>query len=225
MQPASSNGGEYYGWRCDEGNATFNTAGCLGMNKYTFPVSEYKHLASTGDCSITGGFVYRGNAYPSLYGQYFYADYCSGIIRTLDIANPSNKNDVYYGDQYSYTSFGEGKNHELYITNFTNGNIYHIIPAPALQKQDVTPLSITRVSVYPNPAHNTFTIAYHSLKEEQYVLHFYNQIGVEVYTANHTFTASVNTWSISVPQGVKGNCYFTLVAASGITASQKIMIQ
>lgn len=226
VQPASSNGGENYGWRCYEGNATFNTAGCQSRNKYTFPVSEYEHLASTGDCSITGGFVYRGSAYPELYGQYFYADYCSGIIRMLDIANPSNKHDVYFGDQYSYTSFGEGKNHELYVTNFTNGNIYHIIPAPALQKQSTTPVSITKaLSVYPNPAHKEFTIAYHSLKEEQYILHFYNQIGVEVYTARHTFTAGANTWNISVPAGVNGNCYFTLAAASGTIASQKILIQ
>jgi len=44
----------------------------------TLPVAEYDH--SLGNCSITGGHIYRGSAYPALRGVYLYGDYCSGRI-------------------------------------------------------------------------------------------------------------------------------------------------
>jgi hypothetical protein len=32
---------------------------------------------------VTGGYVYRGNAIPSLQGQYFFADVCQGWVRSF----------------------------------------------------------------------------------------------------------------------------------------------
>jgi hypothetical protein len=61
VQPASSAGGENYGWRCYEANNTYNTSGCLAQSNYTFPVYNYGHTG--GACSVTGGYVYRGNVY------------------------------------------------------------------------------------------------------------------------------------------------------------------
>ena len=45
------------------------------------PLVEYEH--TSGDCSITGGMIYRGLKYPGLQGVYIYGDYCSGRIRGL----------------------------------------------------------------------------------------------------------------------------------------------
>jgi hypothetical protein len=45
------------------------------------PLYEYDH--SGGKCSITGGDVYRGAAYPQLQGLYFFADFCSGELWAL----------------------------------------------------------------------------------------------------------------------------------------------
>ena len=46
-QPASSPGGENYGWRCYEGNATYNMSGCNTVTaNYVFPVYVYNHLAA-----------------------------------------------------------------------------------------------------------------------------------------------------------------------------------
>ena len=66
LQRASSRGGENYGRnRCDQ-------------NGLTLPIAEYAH--SHGNCSITGGYVYRGAAVPALSGAYLYGDYCSGRV-------------------------------------------------------------------------------------------------------------------------------------------------
>jgi hypothetical protein len=83
FQPGSSTGGENYGWRCYEGNNAFNTGGCPPQSELVFPIWTYSH--SGGNCSITGGEVYRGCAIPELDGTYFYADYCSGQIWSLQL--------------------------------------------------------------------------------------------------------------------------------------------
>ena len=73
FQPASSQGGENYGWSVMEGLRCVN-AGC-SMAGLTLPVHEYSHTG--GDCggSVTGGHVYRGNRSPGLRGTYIYGDF------------------------------------------------------------------------------------------------------------------------------------------------------
>ncbi|RMF81031.1 MAG: DUF4215 domain-containing protein [Planctomycetota bacterium] len=135
FQPASSTGGENYGWRCYEGNAAFNTTGCADPNTMVFPIAEYAHTG--GACSITGGFVYRGCQMPDLSGTYFYADYCSGTISSFrydEVNGVSDQQDrtaeltPIGGPITSITSFGEDGFGELYIVS-QNGGIYKIVPA------------------------------------------------------------------------------------------------
>ena len=57
--------GKNYGWRCYEGNHDYNLIGCNGT--YEFPIWEYSHSLGY---SITGGYVYRGQNVPELYGKY-----------------------------------------------------------------------------------------------------------------------------------------------------------
>ena len=67
-----------YGWRQIEGRTCYNpSTGCSTAGK-TMPLTLYSH--DSGRCSITGGYVYRGQAYPDLRGLYFFGDYCSGEI-------------------------------------------------------------------------------------------------------------------------------------------------
>ena len=114
----------------------------------TFPVAEYSH--SGGNCSITGGYVYRGEIYENFSGIYFYADFCSGEIGTIDQSNNQINHGPYNG---SWVSFGEDKNKELYIIdNF--GSIYKI-EGNILSTTD---FNISTVSIYPNPASNTLNI-------------------------------------------------------------------
>ena len=114
----------------------------------TFPVAEYSH--SGGNCSITGGYVYRGEIYENFLGIYFYADFCSGEIGTIDQSNNQINHGPYNG---SWVSFGEDKNKELYIIdNF--GSIYKI-EGNILSTTD---FNINTVSIYPNPASNNLNV-------------------------------------------------------------------
>ena len=51
------------------------------------PVWDYEHDSESGYGSVTGGFVYRGENAPSLYGKYVYADFIMGKIWSLEVIN------------------------------------------------------------------------------------------------------------------------------------------
>ncbi len=79
IQPGSSLGGENYGWRCMEGKECTGLSGCTcNAPGLTIPIHDYGHTG--GNCSVTGGYVYRGTAIPDLDGTYFFADFCTGKI-------------------------------------------------------------------------------------------------------------------------------------------------
>jgi glucose/arabinose dehydrogenase len=136
--------GVNYGWRCYEGNNTYNTAGCAASSTMTFPVAVYDH--SGGKCSITGGYVYQGTASPSLQGKYFFADYCSTQIGTLDTNNVITWTTPFNGNNFS--TFGEDNQKELYVAAVNNGTVYKITTS-TLGVQENT---LNGIKIYPNPA-------------------------------------------------------------------------
>lgn len=123
FQIGSSAGGQNYGWRCYEGNAAYNTSGCLPASNYVFPIYAYPHSGLNSGCSVTGGYVYRGVKYNSLFGKYLFSDYCTGNIWSLT----SNYTFSDYGNFSSgLSSFGENIYGELFFVNVNNGNLYKI---------------------------------------------------------------------------------------------------
>ncbi len=127
VQPAGSAGGENYGWRCYEGDAPYNLSGCGPIGNYDFPVLVYPHNFSTGGISITGGFVYRGNGNPTLYGRYLFCDYLSGNWWTLEDNGAGYTLTPFGNIQTSISSFGEDVEKELYAANLSTGIIYKIV--------------------------------------------------------------------------------------------------
>ena len=144
FQSSASNGGENYGWNHYEGEDIYNESAPL--SNHTKPIHFYPNNANifkvllgwdeedAFGCSVTGGYVYRGNDIPDIQGYYLFADYCTGRIwmfqhendtvsnlsEITDIINlEDNKETVYI------SSFGEDANGELYIINY-NGSIYKI---------------------------------------------------------------------------------------------------
>ncbi len=132
FQEEASSGGENYGWRCYEGSHTYNTTGCGVIGSYDFPVHDYSSGSGSGNCSVTGGFVYRGSDIPGLVGHYLFADFCSNRfwslsggdhnqLTTFGLPNVS-------GTGFSNpTTFGEGVDGEVYVAeNGSNASIFKI---------------------------------------------------------------------------------------------------
>jgi hypothetical protein len=91
----------------------------------TMPVAEYTH--SFG-CAVTGGYVYRGAAFPALTGGYFFADYCSGTIWAISstAAAPATRV-VMLESGLNISSFGQDDSGELYVADHSGGHIYKIV--------------------------------------------------------------------------------------------------
>jgi glucose/arabinose dehydrogenase len=123
VQPAASAGGENYGWNIMEGLHCYNSSSC-DKTGLTLPVSEYNHGA--GDCSVTGGFVYRGREYAGLQGVYIYGDYCSGRIWGLRRTGTVWENTLLLDTDLTISTFGEDEAGNLYVADHGNGDIYKI---------------------------------------------------------------------------------------------------
>ncbi len=126
LQPAASPGGENYGWRCYEGNHAFNTNNCLGASSYVPAVAEY--VNGGGECSVTGGFVYRGSKHPMIYGHYLFTDYCSGKLWWLTPNTSGGFNQEQLADfvNNQMVSFGENQAGELFMLGNGNGLVYSL---------------------------------------------------------------------------------------------------
>lgn len=129
FQPSTSPGGENYGWDCREGFVQFSI-GCTPMPTDTVsPVHTISH--TDGNCSVTGGYVYRGAQWADLWGYYFYIDYCTGIIHSIK-SNGSggwifNDNVLFVTpSSLGHSTFGQDYLGELYLANLSTGNIFQI---------------------------------------------------------------------------------------------------
>jgi glucose/arabinose dehydrogenase len=120
FQPATSAGGENYGWDAMEGTTCRVAGGC---DAFVPPVSGFDRDEG---CVVTGGYVYRGSAMPDLHGVYLFADYCSGRVWGLirDTSSAWRRlGPVETGLRIS--SFGEDATGELYVVDI-EGAIYRL---------------------------------------------------------------------------------------------------
>lgn len=123
FQPANSKGGENYGWRILEGFHTFKNDNNTNINSLTMPVMEYNH--SEG-CSVTGGYVYRGENFKQLDGTYFFGDFCTGNIWGLRNRNGEWEYAKFLTTDHLISSFGQDQTGNVYVIDFKSGDIYRI---------------------------------------------------------------------------------------------------
>ncbi len=109
-----------------EGDHCYNPAACSSAG-LVLPVTEYPHAG--GDCSVTGGFRYRGLSYASLYGIYFYADYCTGRLRGLRPNGAGWETHEFLAPGFSVSTFGEDEAGELYLADYGGGALYQVTDA------------------------------------------------------------------------------------------------
>ena len=153
FEPASSEGGLNYGWRIMEANHCYDPKENCPTEGLIKPIIEYPNDANhpafafriieelsfsetdVEGCSVTGGYVYRGQKIKSMQGQYIFGDYCSGNIWTLKVVNGKAINfknrteeiNIGGGEFTTYiSSFGQDSDGEIYIIDY-NGGIYKLI--------------------------------------------------------------------------------------------------
>jgi hypothetical protein len=107
-----------------EGLHCYNAASC-DKTGLTLPIAEYSH--GSGECSVTGGFVYRGAAIPALQGVYLYGDYCSGRIWGLRLSGSTVENWLLIETGITISTFGEDEAGNVYVADHLKGNIYRIV--------------------------------------------------------------------------------------------------
>jgi glucose/arabinose dehydrogenase len=122
FQPAGSGAGANYGWNVMEGSLCFLTPGCSSAG-LTLPVMEYDHV--NGNCSVTGGYVYRGSN-ATLQGTYLYGDFCSGRIWGLRRNGTVWENRLLLTSTLQVSTFGEDESGELYVADYAGGGIFRI---------------------------------------------------------------------------------------------------
>ncbi|MEM7116158.1 MAG: PQQ-dependent sugar dehydrogenase [Chloroflexota bacterium] len=128
IQAADSDGGENYGWRLKEGFDCFDPSSNCDPGGLTDPIFVYGH--NNGRCSITGGFVYRGQQFPTLQGTYLAADFCTGELFGLrQEENGRWQPSLHPTGIPLISTFGEGANGELYAASH-NGIIYQVQATP-----------------------------------------------------------------------------------------------
>ena len=124
FQPASSTGGENYGWRAREGTLETGLEPIVS-GSVVDPILDY---GPTDGISVIGGYVYRGNGTADVAGTYFYADfvgrlwstrYTPGVVPNIrDHTHLLTYNDEPVED---ISSFGEDADGELYLTTLSGG--------------------------------------------------------------------------------------------------------
>jgi uncharacterized protein (TIGR03437 family) len=128
FQPASSKGGENYGWRRMEGLGCYPPGSSCDREGITLPILEYGRQFGQ---SVTGGYVYRGSSYPALRGFYLYGDFGSGNLWAVQPQGSGWDNRLVLASQRQISTFGEDESGELYLADY-RGDIYRITAgAPA----------------------------------------------------------------------------------------------
>lgn len=131
VQPASSLGGENYGWNIAEGRRCYDSrrTGCntpppCDLANLVSPILVYAHTSSCA--SVTGGYLYRGTRIPPLAGRYLYGDFCSGKIWAASKSGNAWKTQLLLDTRHLITSFGEDEAGEILLASFTDGAVYRI---------------------------------------------------------------------------------------------------
>ena len=213
FQPATSKGGENYGWRCYEGNQGYNTNECVPMANLTFPAYTYPQAQ---ECSVTGGYVYRGSTTSPFFGHYFFTDYCSDKIWTLhkESGNWVKENfGTFTGNNFS--TFGEDVNGQLYVAGITSGKIFRIADQVTATNMPGNQLNIQLFQI---PTTKRVRIEVEQINSEIH-LSVYDILGINQF---QTIKSEPN-FEIDLSL-LKSGIYFLKVTTGGKTRIQKLIL-
>jgi uncharacterized repeat protein (TIGR01451 family) len=159
-QAAGTPGGLNFGWSCKEGAHDFSPVPGCATAGLTDPIAEYSHLHGH---SVTGGFVYRGAAYPTLVGRYFYGDFVEGKIWSLYkiSADPDgfSEPELELDTSMQISAFGEDESGEVYVVDWGGGVIRRLADA-----SQVAPLLSSSRKAVSSPSANPSEVLTYTLQ-------------------------------------------------------------
>jgi glucose/arabinose dehydrogenase len=126
----SGAGQRNYGWNTMEGSSCYEPRSGCDREGLALPVLDYPHDFG---CSVTGGYVYRGQAIAGLRGTYLFADYCTGRFGALRVENErlvlraEITSTINPSGLRNITSFGVDQSGELYVLT-GEGGVYRVDP-------------------------------------------------------------------------------------------------
>lgn len=144
-----NDGGSNLGWNILEGSSCYFPEKDCDTSGLVLPVFEYPNDANymktligfaqnkpeVQGCSVTGGYVYRGEKIPKFQGHYIFADYCTGkfwsfVYKNGAVTKLTNRtNELRKGTgkkQLYVSSFGQDGLGELYFLDY-DGDVYKIL--------------------------------------------------------------------------------------------------
>jgi glucose/arabinose dehydrogenase len=127
FERAGSPGGLNYGWNIMEASHCFQPPANCNREGLVMPIAEY---GRSQGISVTGGYVYRGTAFPRMQGTYFFADFGSTRLWALQEVAPDQWGMAeLLSTGFAVSSFGEDEAGELYLTDFGQGRILRLVDA------------------------------------------------------------------------------------------------
>jgi glucose/arabinose dehydrogenase len=197
FQPSDSTGGENYGWRLMEGNHCFNPSAGCNDGSLTLPIIEYSH--NLGNCSVTGGYRYRGAQNPGLAGIYFFADFCTGIIWGATEDGPGNWTTFEILDTpLSISTFGEDESGEIYVADLAGPGAFYRI-------RSISPLSTINLQSPANGSNQasapTFDWIVDGGANNTYAVDMALSLSGPIFSTRENFGIEINETSWTIPVG------------------------
>ncbi len=207
------------------------STGCDTSGK-KLPIKAYNH--SSGDCSVTGGYVYRGDRRPELRGAYIYGDYCSGKIWMLRYNNGVVTSDSLLTQKsIALTSFGVDQYNELYvIASAASGKIWRFNKSPlatGIGENEIQPEGYNLFQNYPNPFNPSTMISYYIPKTGLVKLQVFDVNGKQVRTLVNNSQSSgrynvnfngTDDNGINIPSGI----YFYTLSSENFSETRKMLM-
>lgn len=131
--------GGNYGWPCREGKNDYyyNQPTLCPPGAYANsidPLVDHQHVPGVSPGrSITGGYVYRGKAIPSMVGTYVYGDYVTSEIFGLrfdPLTAEASSTVLETPAGAHWSAFAEDSEGEIYGLDLYTGDIYQMVPSP-----------------------------------------------------------------------------------------------
>jgi glucose/arabinose dehydrogenase len=137
FEPAVDPGGRNYGWDVMEGTLCNGNdpAPAPPCNDASLTLPLYDYGRAAGDCTVIGGYVYRAGDSAALAGLYFFGDFCSGRVWSLDpttlaVVDRTAQLGAAAGVGFTLVGFGEDGSGRLLLVRRFQGTIHRIGPAP-----------------------------------------------------------------------------------------------